>query len=219
MSKQDLIANQIIEILNSKNKPAYKIYFKQAGDIVIDFSKDISFIFVDFIDTENRSRNEIATIRLLQRIKKGITNEDLAKALNIITHEFVSRIRKDKIKSLAENLGKVTGKFVVSTAIVNDLSSIFTKKLVGKFLVGSLFSTIYSIGGAKSRAIYGSDALREKTPEIYNKLRNAGDLDLFYFLVDNYAGPFIEAMIIKDKNPAAWDEIIMKVITGLEKKN
>ncbi|HHL2501635.1 TPA: transposase [Yersinia enterocolitica] len=50
MSKQDLIASQIIEILNSKNKPAYKIYFKQAGDIVIDFSKDISFIF---IDTEN----------------------------------------------------------------------------------------------------------------------------------------------------------------------
>ncbi|HDL8160278.1 TPA: hypothetical protein PXQ76_001936 [Yersinia enterocolitica] len=73
MSKQDLIANQIIEILNSKkNIPAYKIHFKQAGDIVIDFSKDISFIFVDFIDTENRSRNEISTIRLLQRIKKEL---------------------------------------------------------------------------------------------------------------------------------------------------
>ncbi|MFJ1200457.1 hypothetical protein AB8P58_09205, partial [Yersinia enterocolitica] len=119
----------------------------------------------------------------------------------------------------AESLGKVTGNFVVNTAIFNDLSSVFTQKLVGKFLLGSLFSTIYSIGGAKSRAIYGFDALREKTLEIYNKLRNSGDLDMFYFLVDNYAGPFIEAMIIKDKNPAAWDEIIMKVITGLEKKN
>ncbi|HDL8310571.1 TPA: hypothetical protein PXQ83_002126, partial [Yersinia enterocolitica] len=70
----------------------------------------------------------------------------------------MSRIRKDKINSLAESLGKVTGKFVVSTAIFNDLSSVFTQKLVGKFLVGSLFSTIYSIGGAKSRAIYGFDA-------------------------------------------------------------
>ncbi|WP_145547266.1 hypothetical protein [Yersinia intermedia] len=218
MSKQDLIANQIIEILKSNNKPAYKIYFKQAGEVVIDFSKDMSFIFIDFIDTENRSRNEIATIRLLDRIKKGVTNEDLTKILNIITNEFVSKVRKDKIKSLADSLGKATGKFVISTAILNDLSTIFSKRLVSKFLVGSLFSTIYSIGGARSRAIYGSDALREKTPDIYNKLRGSGDLDLFYFLVDSYASPFIEAMIIKDKNPAAWDEIIMKIIIGLDRQ-
>lgn len=88
--------------------------------------------------------------------------------------------------------------------------------MVKRCLVDSLFSTIYSTGEAKSRTIYGSDALREKTPGIYNKLRNSGDLDLFYFLGDSYADPFIEAMIIKDKNPGTWDETIMKVITGLE---
>lgn len=131
----------------------------------------------------------------------------------------MSRIRKDKIKLFVESLGKVMGKFVVSMVIFNDLFFVFIKKLVGKFFVSYLFLIIYLIGGVKFRVIYGFDVLREKIFEIYNKLRNVGDLDLFYFLVDNYVGLFIEVMIIKDKNFVVWDEIIMKVIVEFEKKN
>ncbi|WP_456309720.1 hypothetical protein [Serratia proteamaculans] len=46
----------------------------------------------------------------------------------------------------------------------------------------------------------------------------AGDLDLFYFLVDSYAGPFIEALSIKNNNPTAWREILARVAEGLLEK-
>lgn len=53
--------------------------------------------------------------------------------------------------------------------------------------------------------------------EVYSALRAAGDLDLFYFLVEAYAGPFLDALIIKRKNPAAWDEILIKLSNELNK--
>jgi len=43
----------------------------------------------------------------------------------------------------------------------------------------------------------------------------AGELDIFYFLVEAYAGTLLDALIIKRKNLAIWDEILMKLSSEL----
>jgi len=218
VSKQEVIANQIVNIIKGDRQPSYKIFFKKAGDVVIDFSKDISFIFVDFIDTDHRSRNEFEKTRLLQRIKIGIGNDDLVKIISIVVSEFTKRFEKNTMDSIAEKLGMLMGKSVVNGVLISDISSFFAKKIVSRFIAGSLITTIFSIGGAMSRAVYGSEELSKKAPEIHAALKESGDLDLFYFLVDDYAGPFVEAMILKNKNPEAWRDIITHVMKGLDKK-
>ncbi|MBK4728009.1 hypothetical protein JJL49_22570 [Pantoea agglomerans] len=115
-------------------------------------------------------------------------------------------------------MGKLTGKIFINMALINDLSSIFTNKFVGKMSVGFLMSTLFSIGGSVSRAVYASEKLKQVNYEVYTTLRNAGDLDLFYFLVDAYAGPFIDAMALKQKKPAIWDEILIILSESLIKK-
>lgn len=51
--------------------------------------------------------------------------------------------------------------------------------------------------------------------EVYSALRVAGELDIFYFLVEAYAGTLLDALIIKRKNLAIWDEILMKLSSEL----
>jgi len=83
---------------------------------------------------------------------------------------------------------------------------------------GLIISTIYSIGGSVSRAVYTSEKLKQVHYQIYNDLRAAGDLDLFYFLVEAYAGPFLDAFILKRNNPAAWDEILVRLAKELDNR-
>ncbi len=57
-------------------------------------------------------------------------------------------------------------------------------------------------------AVYTSEKLKVVNNTVYNKLRTAGDPDLFYFLVENYTGPFLDAMTLKERNPSAWSEML-----------
>lgn len=158
---------------------------------------DVSYLFVDFIESDNRYRNQTDKIRLMHRLKRGVNNSDLTLILNIVLEVFLENIKKEKNKSAASNLGKLTGKLVLNATILNDLSALFTSKFIGKMSINTLISTIFSIGGAISRSVYGSEKLRIVSPSVYTRLRSSGDLDLFYFLVDSYSGPFIEALSIK----------------------
>lgn len=38
-----------------------------------------------------------------------------------------------------------------------------------------------------------------------------GDVDLFYFLVDGYAGPFIDPIILKKQNPSEWNKVLLRM--------
>ena len=219
MSQAESVANQIIFILKKrKGEPTHKLFFRKIGEVVVDFSMDTSYLFFDFIEAENRYRNQTDKIRLMHRLKRGVDNSDLSLIFSIVLDVFLKSIKEDRTSSAASGVGKLTGNFVISTTILNDLSAIFTSKFIGKISITVLISTIFSIGGSVSRSVYGSEKLRAVSPTLYTRLRMAGDLDLFYFLVDSYAGPFIEALSIKNNNPTAWREILARVAEGLLEK-
>jgi len=218
MSEAEKVANRILEVLqHRKTRSVYIRYTQKVGEVVLDFTNDISAIAVNFIDTENRYKNETNTYRLLYRLKRGLHDADLSNIINIVLRKFIREIEKSKLNYIENSLARSTGKLFLNAALINDLASIFAQKFIGRMTAGLLISTIYSIGGSVSRAVYTSEKLKLIDNQVYNELRAAGDLDLFYFLVEAYAGPFLDAMILKRRNPAAWDEILLKLSKELVK--
>jgi len=219
MSEADNIANRILEVLQRrKRKSVYIRYTQKIGEVVLDFTNDIAALAVNFIDTENRYRNETDTYRLLYRLKRGLHDQDLSKIINLILKRFTDEIKNNKTNYIEDNLAKATGKAFINATLINDLASLFSQKFIGKMSAGLIISTVYSIGVSVSRAIYTSERLRMVNYQVYSDLRTAGDLDLFYFLVEAYAGPFLDAMILKKRNPAAWDEILLTLSNELRKR-
>lgn len=219
MSEARIVANRILDVLRGrKEQSVYIRYTNKIGEVALDFSNDVSVLLWGYFDVDNRYRNQLDIMRLMHRVKKGVDNSDLSAILNKVLSVFLKQINKNKVNSTIDNMGKLTGKIFINMALINDLSSIFTNKFVGKMSVGFLMSTLFSIGGSVSRAVYASEKLKQVNYEVYTTLRNAGDLDLFYFLVDAYAGPFIDAMALKQKKPAIWDEILIKLSESLIKK-
>lgn len=219
MSEAERIANRIIEVLqHKKSKSVYIRYTQKVGEVVLDFTNDISAIAVNFIDTDNRYINEANTYRLLYRLKRGLHDGELSTILNIVLKNFTREIEESKRNYIENNLAKGTGKLFINAALINDLASIFTQKFIGRMTAGLIISIIYSIGGSVSRAVYTSEKLKQVHYQIYNDLRVAGDLDLFYFLVEAYAGPFLDALILKRNNPAAWDEILVRLAKELDNR-
>lgn len=219
MSEARIVANRILDVLRGRKKQSVYIrYTSKIGEVALDFSNDVSALLWGYFDVDNRYRNQLDITRLMHRVKRGVDNSDISAILNIVLSVFLKQIKKNKVNSAIDNMGKMTGKIFINMALINDLSSIFTNKFVGKMSVGFLMSTLFSIGGSVSRAVYASEKLKQVNYEVYTTLRNAGDLDLFYFLVDAYAGPFIDAMALKQKNPATWDEILMILSESLIKK-
>lgn len=219
MSEADNIANRILEVLHRrKMKSVYIRYTQKIGEVVLDFTNDIAALAVNFIDTENRYRNKTDTYRLLYRLKRGLHDQDLSKIINLVLKRFTDEIKNNKANYIEDNLAKATGKAFINATLINDLASVFSQKFIGKMSAGLIISTVYSIGGSVSRAIYTSERLSMVNYQVYSDLRTAGDLDLFYFLVEAYAGPFLDAMSLKKRNPAAWDEILLKLSNELSNR-
>lgn len=55
----------------------------------------------------------------------------------------------------------------------------------------------------------------EKNPRIYIQLRDAGDLDLLYFLVENIVEPFEIACKVSDQDSEKFNEICKYFFGGL----
>lgn len=133
MTESDKIANRILEVLQKRKKPSFYIrYTQKVGEVVLDFTNDIAAIAIGFIDTENRSRNEYDTYRLMYRLKRGLRDQDLSNIINIIIKRFVHEIQNNTLNYATDKLATATGKIFLNAAAINDLTSIFAQKFIGK---------------------------------------------------------------------------------------
>ncbi|MEJ5065741.1 hypothetical protein WH279_19915 [Erwinia sp. MYb375] len=157
MSEARIIANRILDVLRGrKEQSVYIRYTNKIGEVALDFSNDVSALLWGYFDVDNRYRNQLDIMRLMHRVKKGADNSDLSAILNKVLSVFLKQINKNKVNSTIDNMGKLTGKVFINMALINDLPSIFTNKFVGKMSVSFLMSTLFSIGGSVSRAVYAS---------------------------------------------------------------
>ncbi|WP_338526840.1 hypothetical protein VRC35_14650 [Erwinia aphidicola] len=96
-------------------------------------------------------------------------------------------------------LGKMTGDIFINKVLMQDMTSLLANKLLNRIGVNAIFSTALLLGGARARAIYASQRLFNESPKIYYRLKDSGDLDLLYYIVEDHLEPFIEAISIAKK--------------------
>ncbi|MFU0888503.1 hypothetical protein ACM26S_21045 [Kluyvera sichuanensis] len=184
---------------------------------IISFPVSFCYLGYDFIDTEHRRENLDDKFRLAHLIKKGIFNKDIIEQLIITSLDnFISRVNLEKISILSTNIsGSFLGKITFSELTGIKLGEAIASRGASAFFAGTFSGLLLSIGAETSRAIYTSRHLEGIDPILHNKLKNLGDLDLLYFLIEDILKPFNTACKIGDKNQDEFDIICEYFFGGL----
>lgn len=70
MRKPKEIASDILDIINQKDMGDFELFFYSAGKGLLDVGTDLGYMTYDFLDTENRWRNEGIRIRQAELFKR-----------------------------------------------------------------------------------------------------------------------------------------------------
>lgn len=192
-------------------------FFGAVAKGFISFPVSFYYLGYDFIDTDHRSDNFDDKMRIARLVKSGTVNRDLIKCvISEFIKQFISRVDIEKtIKNLKDISGTITGKIAFSQISGISLGYVLTDSAFAAFFSGAVVGGILYIGAEVSRAIYTSRYLRESNPELYEKLKKMGDLDLVYFLVEDVVKPFEKACSISDQNPEEFNKICEYFFGGL----
>ncbi|WP_227734206.1 hypothetical protein [Yersinia proxima] len=192
-------------------------FFGAVAKGFISFPVSFYYLGYDFIDTEHRSENFDDKMRIARLVKSGTVNRDLIQGvISEFIKQFISRVDIEKtIKNLKNISGTITGKIAFSQISGISLGYALTESAVAAFFSGAVVGGFIYIGAEASRAIYTSRYLRESNPELYEKLKKMGDLDLVYFLVEDIVKPFEKACTVSDQNPEEFNKICEYFFGGL----
>ncbi|QKJ87690.1 hypothetical protein PMPD1_2752 [Paramixta manurensis] len=173
---------------------------------VISFPVSVAYLGYDFMDTEHRRENLDDKFRLAKLIKKVTFNDEtIYKVIKPFIDDFVSRV---DIPSVGLQIaGSVAGKTLFSQLTGIKLGYVISERATTALFAGTVIGSLLSIGAEASRAIYTSRYLRERNFNVYYKLKNMGDLDLLYFLVEDTVRPFETACSVGEHNPEEFGRI------------
>lgn len=173
---------------------------------VISFPVSVAYLGYDFMDTEHRRENLEDKFRLAKLIKKvNFNDETIYKVIKPFIDDFVSRV---DIPSVGLKLaGNVAGKTLFSQLTGIKLGYVISERATTALFAGTVIGSLLSIGAEASRAIYTSRYLWKRNPNIYYTLKNMGDLDLLYCLVEDVVRPFETACRVDEYNPEEFDRI------------
>lgn len=183
----------------------------------ISFPVSLGYLGYDFIDTGHRRENEDDKYRFVCLMKRDILRWDvIERVIGFFVDDFISRVDMENVSHIARNVsGSVLGKFIFSQVTGVNLGAVITTNAVGRFFSGIGLGAILWAGAEASRSIYTSRDLERKNPRIYIQLRDAGDLDLLYFLVENIVEPFEIACKVSDQDSEKFNEICKYFFGGL----
>lgn len=181
----------------------------------------MGYLAYDFLDTDNRTQKDNDKIRLMYLIQRGYANrEALYKIISIIIAKYLSRLDDEQRKQVYKNtVGEQIGKIASNTIVLGQMNAALISKFIPRLVFSMSFSTVLTIGAEQSKAVYVSRRLLDEPPSIYWELRSAGDLDLLYFLVEEYTKPFEKAAQLKDRDESAFNELLELYLIRLAKQH
>lgn len=184
----------------------------------MDIPGDLWALTRDFFDTDNQWRNQTDKIRLMNLIKKGVTSDDIRRLINIVIRKYLSGLSEEQSKKLLIKIaGNQMGSFAFKAIFVNELIALFATRIIPKFLVSAGITGILSIGASVSRSIYASYELKDINQSVYNELRAAGDLDLMYFMLEEYINPYLHAIKYQGVNNVIDQQIFDNLLAGVNR--
>lgn len=181
---------------------------------IISLPVSLAYLGYDFLDTEHRRENQDDKFRLGALVKKVTFNDEtICKVIQPFIDDFISRV---DMPSVALHItGSSVGKALFSQFTGVKLGYMISERAATALFAGTVIGSALSIGAEASRAIYTSRYLRQRNPEAYYKLKNMGDLDLLYFLVEDTVKPFETACGIHEQNPEEFGRICKYFFGGL----
>jgi hypothetical protein len=118
MTESELISQKILLALQKNKIPAYRKYTEAAGNVVLDFSRDVGYLTYEFFDSDNRGRNKNETIRLIETLKKGSFRVRITEIVKIVASEFTAYIPEKILELVPGKLGKMTGDIFVNKVLM-----------------------------------------------------------------------------------------------------
>ncbi|MEX3021804.1 hypothetical protein AB4K05_19665 [Kluyvera sp. STS39-E] len=181
---------------------------------IISLPVSLAYLGYDFIDAEHRRENQDDKFRLAALVKKITFNDKIIyKVIEPFIDDFISRV--DMPSVTLHIIGNSAGKALFSQFTGVKLGYMISERATTALFAGTVIGSLLSIGAEASRAIYTSRYLRQRNPEVYYKLKNMGDLDLLYFLVEDTVKPFEKACSIHELNPEEFSRICKYFFGGL----
>lgn len=189
------IANGMLKIFDKRQQNGIEVFTRSAVSGFMEIPEDLWMLTKDYLDSDNRWRNQTDKIRLLTLIKKGLNSEDIRRLINIVIRKYISGLSEEQSKKLLLKMaGSTAGGMAFKMLFVNELITLFFSKIIPRFLASAGITGVLSVGASFSRSVYKSYELLSLNRDVYNELRGVGDLDLLYFMVEDNVRPFIEAM-------------------------
>ncbi len=198
------LANQMVDALEVNSS-----FVKSFANGALELPVDLFYLGYSYLDTDSRWANSLDGERCIRLVKNGFANrKSLQKIANIIIDRYLDKIDVTKIRDAGLNsAGKLAGSMVANRIILGNIGSMFADRMIAKMLTGFTFSSLLSLGAIQARAIYTSRELSQRDPELYCYLKNLGNLDLLYFLLEKRMHPFETATLFWKNNRRMFDEV------------
>ncbi|WP_257213070.1 hypothetical protein [Erwinia amylovora] len=126
MDTPDTIANGMLALFTKEKSSGVGDYMVSALSGFASFPEDLLVLGRDFLDSDDRGRNQIDKIRLISLIKKGATSDDLKKLINLVINEYAKNLSVEQCSRLLLKLGASSaGSFAFKALFVNQIVSLF----------------------------------------------------------------------------------------------
>ena len=181
---------------------------------LISFPVSMGYLAYDFMDTEHHRANADDKYRFARLINKvGFNKELIGQVVGVFINDFSSRL---EFSLMVEKIvGDSAGRMIFSELTGVKIGYVISNRLVTAFFSGACIGSLLTLGAEVSRAIYTSRYLAARSPGHYQKLKDMGDLDLLYFLIEDLVSPFEKAIELHNTNEVFFNEVCQCFLDGL----
>lgn len=181
---------------------------------LISFPVSMGYLAYDFMDTEHHRANADDKYRFARLINKvGFNKELIGQVVGVFINDFSSRL--DFSLMVEKIVGDSAGRMIFSELTGVKIGYVISNRLVTAFFSGACIGSLLTLGAEVSRAIYTSRYLAARSPGHYQKLKDMGDLDLLYFLIEDLVSPFEKAIELHNTNEVFFNEVCQCFLEGL----
>lgn len=181
---------------------------------LISFPVSMGYLAYDFMDTEHHRANADDKYRFARLINKvGFNKELIGQVVGVFINDFSSRL--DFSLMVEKIVGDSAGRMIFSGLTGVKIGYVISNRLVTAFFSGACIGSLLTLGAEVSRAIYTSRYLAARSPGHYQKLKDMGDLDLLYFLIEDLVSPFEKAIELHNTNEVFFNEVCQCFLEGL----
>ena len=175
---------------------------------LISFPVSMGYLAYDFMDTEHHRANADDKYRFARLINKvGFNKELIGQVVGVFINDFSLMVEKI--------VGDSAGRMIFSELTGVKIGYVISNRLVTAFFSGACIGSLLTLGAEVSRAIYTSRYLAARSPGHYQKLKDMGDLDLLYFLIEDLVSPFEKAIELHNTNEVFFNEVCQCFLDGL----